>query len=188
MWIMITDHPLDPENSYLSHTGVAALEMLNVYSGTVSLDEHGAAVVELPLWFEALNRDVRYQPTAIGAPAPNLHIAQEMRNNHFTIAGGKPNMKVSWQVIAACNDPYAAAHGLKSEAMKPPHERSRYLHPQEYGQPVTTGRGRGESSAAAGCSVEDEDADVAAVLRQDRPASIPVTTRIFAARRSSRLS
>ncbi len=51
---------------------VAAPEMLNVYTGTVILDEAGIAVVELPSWFEALNQDVRYQLTAIGAPTPNL--------------------------------------------------------------------------------------------------------------------
>ena len=29
------DHPLDPENKYLSHSFVESPEMMNVYSGTV---------------------------------------------------------------------------------------------------------------------------------------------------------
>ncbi len=134
------DHPLDPENAYLTHAGVAAPEMMNVYTGTIILDEAGTAVVELPSWFEVLNQDVRYQLTAIGAPAPNLYIAQEIRNGLFTIAGGKPGMKVSWLVTGVRHDPYAQAHRLSVEAAKPAHERGTYLHPEAYGQPATKGR------------------------------------------------
>jgi len=42
------DHPVDPENMYLSHSFVESPEMLNVYSGVVDLDDRGRAVVELP--------------------------------------------------------------------------------------------------------------------------------------------
>jgi hypothetical protein len=83
------DHPLDPENKYLSHSFVESPDMKNIYDGVAVLDERGAAWVELPQWFEALNRDFRYQMTAIGAPAPDLHVAEEMSNNRF---------KISWQV------------------------------------------------------------------------------------------
>lgn len=31
----------------------------------------GKASVEMPSWFDALNRDFRYQLTPIGAPGPN---------------------------------------------------------------------------------------------------------------------
>jgi hypothetical protein len=134
------DHPLDPENAYLTHAVVASPEMLNVYTGTVLLDERGCAVVELPSWFEALNQDVRYQLTAIGAPAPNMYIGQELRNGLFTIAGGKPGLKVSWLVTGVRHDPYAVEHRTPVEAIKPAHERGSYLHPQEYGAPVTKGR------------------------------------------------
>ncbi len=134
------DHPLDPENAYLTHAVVASPEMLNVYTGTVILNEDGTAVVELPSWFEALNQDARYQLTAIGVPAPNLYIAQELRNSLFTIAGGKPGMKVSWMVTAVRYDPYAAAHRTPVEAVKPAHERGSYLHPEVYSQPATKSR------------------------------------------------
>ena len=52
--------------------------MKNVYDGIVILDNKGEAEVELPDWFGALNKDFRYQLTAIGAPGPNLYIAEEI--------------------------------------------------------------------------------------------------------------
>jgi hypothetical protein len=90
------DHPLDPENQYLNHSFVESPDMKNVYDGVVELDANGEAWVELPAWFEALNKDFRYQLTPIGAPGPNLYIAQEVQDNRFQIAGGTPGMKVSW--------------------------------------------------------------------------------------------
>ncbi|MCK4597432.1 hypothetical protein KAU04_05305, partial [bacterium] len=92
------DHPLDPANKYLYHSFVESPDMKNLYDGVVNLDNDGAAWVELPEWFEALNKDFRYQLTPIGAPGPNLYIAQEIQNNRFQIAGGPLGMKVSWQV------------------------------------------------------------------------------------------
>ena len=52
--------------------------MKNVYDGVVVLDRKGKAEIELPNWFGALNKDFRYQLTAIGAPGPNLYIAEEI--------------------------------------------------------------------------------------------------------------
>ena len=40
--------------------------MMNIYNGNVITDANGEAVVALPEWFEALNRDFRYQLTVIG--------------------------------------------------------------------------------------------------------------------------
>lgn len=48
------DHPLDPANKYLIHTGVESPDMKNVYDGLVTLDGQGEATVELPEWFESL--------------------------------------------------------------------------------------------------------------------------------------
>ena len=58
--------------------------MKNVYDGVVELGDKGEAMIELPDWFSALNKDFRYQLTAIGAPGPNLHIAEEI-----SVAGSK---------------------------------------------------------------------------------------------------
>jgi hypothetical protein len=132
------DHPLDPKNKYLSHTSVESSEMMNIYTGNAILDNSGEVVVSLPKWFEALNTDVRYQLTAIGAPAPNLHIAQEVAHHQVSIAGGAPGMKVSWQVTGVRHDAYSMAHPLVVEARKPEKERGRYLHPDAYGKPRLT--------------------------------------------------
>jgi len=133
------DHPLDPEDQYLYHSFVESPDMKNVYDGVVVLDANGEAWVELPAWFEALNKDFRYQLTPIGAPGPSLYIAQEIQNNRFQIAGGTPGLKVSWQVTGIRHDPYAEAHPIPVEEAKPAEERGTYLHPVEYGQPATSG-------------------------------------------------
>ena len=129
------DHPLEPAHKYLSHSFVESPEMKNVYDGVVALDEHGECRVELPEWFEAVNCDFRYQLTSIGEPAPNLHVAQEISNNHFNIAGGKSGMKVSWQVTGIRKDAWAQAHPLIVEEEKPENERGYYLYPELYDQP-----------------------------------------------------
>jgi hypothetical protein len=87
------DRPLDPAHKYLYHSFVESPDMKNVYDGTVTLDPEGRATVGLPDWFETLNRDFRYQLTAIGAAAPDLHIAGEVRDGEFAIAGGRPGCR-----------------------------------------------------------------------------------------------
>lgn len=108
------EHPLDP-GRVLVHAAVESSEVLNVYSGNVRLDEAGSAVVELPAWFGAINTDVRYQLTAVGAAAPELHVADEVAGNRFRIAGGKPGMKVSWQVTAVRSDAVMRDHPFEAE-------------------------------------------------------------------------
>ena len=124
------DHPLDPENRTLSHSFVESPDMMDVYNGVIVLDKHGEAWVELPSYFEALNRDYRYQLTSIGLPAPNLFIGREVSGNRFKIAGGKPNGKVSWQVTGIRQDAYANAHRIPVEEDKPEETRGKYLHPE----------------------------------------------------------
>jgi hypothetical protein len=133
------DHPLDPANKYLVHFCVESDEVLNTYSGNVVLDANGEAWVELPAYFEALNKDFRYQLTAIGAPGPNLYIAQKIWGNRFKIAGGTPGMEVSWQVTGIRNDPYLKAHPAQVEVEKTGKERGKYIHPKEYGVSETLG-------------------------------------------------
>jgi hypothetical protein len=129
------DHPLDPRNKYLVHNAVESSEMKNVYDGLARLDKEGAAWVELPEWFEALNGDIRYQLTAVGGSAPNLHVAEEVSENRFKIAGGEEGMKVCWQVTGSRKDPWAAANPFEVEQEKPQEERGRYLEPSLYDAP-----------------------------------------------------
>src|SRR5262249_28167369 len=83
------DDPLDPQNKPLSHSSVEPPNMMNLYTGTARLDARGEAWIELPQYFEALNRDFRYQLTSVGAPQPRLYIATEVKGNRFKVAGGK---------------------------------------------------------------------------------------------------
>jgi hypothetical protein len=127
------DHPLDPENKYLYHSFVESPDMMNVYNGNVMLDENGEAIVELPSYFEALNRDFRYQLTCIGGWAP-IFVAQKISNGRFRVSGGEPGMEVSWQVSGIRHDPYAEQHRIEVEVKKPVQERGTYLHPAAYGR------------------------------------------------------
>lgn len=132
------DHPLDPENKYLCHSFVESPDMKNIYDGTVVLDSNGQATIELAEWYEALNKDFRYQLTCVGGFAP-VFIRDEIANNRFTIAGGLPGMKVSWQVTGIRKDPFANAHRIPVEEEKRPEERGYYLHPDAYGKPTERG-------------------------------------------------
>ena len=127
------DHPLDPANKVLYHFAVESPDVSNVYHGNVVLDEKGEAVVELPAYFEALNRDVRYQLTCIGAFAP-VFIAEKVSGNRFKIAGGAAGLEVSWQVTAIRNDPSARLRAPAVEQDKAPEERGFYLDPEAWGQ------------------------------------------------------
>jgi hypothetical protein len=123
------DHPNDPENRYLSHSFVESPDMLNVYSGTVTTDEDGAAQVELPSYFEALNRDFRYQLTVIGDFARAM-VSEEVKGNEFAIRTDVPRVKVCWQVTGVRRDAWAEANRIEAEEAKPSSERGQYLHPE----------------------------------------------------------
>jgi hypothetical protein len=141
------DHPLAPAQMYLNHAFVESSEMKNVYDGVVQLDENGAAQVDLPPWFEALNGDFRYQLTAVGGAAPNLHVAEEISENRFRIAGGEGGMRVCWQVTGTRKDAWATANTVEVEEEKPQEERGRYLHPDLYNAPEEQGIGPPEPPA-----------------------------------------
>jgi hypothetical protein len=108
--------------------------MMNVYNGTIMLDREGRARVELPEWFEALNRDFRYSLTALDEPAPNLHISSRVSNGAFVIAGGNKGQEVSWQVTGIRQDAFANAHRIPVEVDKPAEDQGRYLHPELFGK------------------------------------------------------
>ena len=130
------DHPLDPANKYLYHSFVESPDMMNIYDGNVTLDERGEALVTMPEWFQALNKEFRYQLTCLGGFAP-VYVAEEMTGNQFRIAGGRPGLKVSWQVTGIRHDPFADQHRMVVEEDKPAGERGKYLHPDLYGMPAS---------------------------------------------------
>jgi trimeric autotransporter adhesin len=128
------DHPLDPADKYLYHSFVESPDMMNVYNGNVVTDGRGRAVVQMPEWFEALNRDFRYQLTTIGQFAQAM-VASKMSNNTFVIQTDKPNVEVSWQVTGIRHDAWADANRIPVEEMKADKERGLYLHPELFGAP-----------------------------------------------------
>ena len=130
------DHPLDPENKYLYHSCVESPDMMNIYNGIVITDENGEAVVKLPEYFQALNKDYRYQLTPIGQFAQCI-VLKEIENNQFVIKSDKPNVKVSWQVTGVRNDPYAQKYRIIPEVEKPAEFKGTYLHPEVYGKDRT---------------------------------------------------
>ena len=132
------DDPLDPEHKYLEHASVESSELKNIYDGTVVLNANGEAWVELPQWFEALNKDFRYQLTCIGGYS-QVYIADKIQNNRFKIAGGTANLEVSWQVTGIRKDAYAKTHPFKVEEMKSPQNVGKYLNPEAYGLPKEKG-------------------------------------------------
>jgi hypothetical protein len=138
------DHPVDPDNRYLRHAYVGSPEMKTVYDGTATLDAAGEAVVLLPDWLEALNRDFRYQLTPIGAPAPGLYIAEPLQDSRFRIAGGEAGTVVSWMVTGVRRDAAAERSPIVVEEEKRPADRGRYVSPEAHGAPRSLGIGHVE--------------------------------------------
>jgi trimeric autotransporter adhesin len=128
------DHPLDPANKYLYHSFVESPDMMNIYNGNVTTDAEGNAVVELPEWFEVLNRDFRYQLTVMGQFAQAI-VSEKVKNHQFSIKTDKPNVEVSWQVTGIRQDAWANAHRIPVEQEKTGRERGSYLHPELFGAP-----------------------------------------------------
>ena len=135
------DHPQDPANKYLLHYSSESPEVLNTYSGTITLDASGGETVVLPEYFGFINKDPRYSLTAIGAPMPMLHVAEEFGagdeagaiGRTFVVAGGAPGGKVSWRVEAVRNDAWVRAYGAPVEVEKTGADRGAYQNPELIG-------------------------------------------------------
>ena len=96
--------------------------MMNIYDGNVITDAQGNAVISLPDWFEALNRDFRYQLTVVGQFAQAI-VSSKVANHQFAIKTDKPSVEVSWQVTGIRQDAWANAHRIPVEEMKSGKER-----------------------------------------------------------------
>ncbi|NQX33468.1 hypothetical protein [Herbiconiux sp. VKM Ac-2851] len=119
------DHPLDPDNKWLSHSFVESPDMMNVYNGNVTTDAKGDATVTLPDYFEALNRDFRYQLTVIGGGFAQAIVSRKIAKNSFALKTDKPGIEVSWQVTGIRHDSYAEAHPIVVETAKTPADTAR---------------------------------------------------------------
>lgn len=128
------DHPLDPENKYLNHAAIESSEVLNIYSGNITTDQNGDATIGLPEWFEAVNKDFRYQLTVVGQFAQAI-VASEIKDNRFMIKTNAPGVKVSWQVTGVRSDAVMKKYPFKAEEEKTERERGYYLTPAVFNQP-----------------------------------------------------
>lgn len=131
------DHPSDPENKFLRHFSTESNEVLNMYRGNVTFDANGEALVEMPNYYDLINKNPSYQLTPIGGFA-QLYIKEELANGRFVIAGGQAGMKASWTVYAERNDPYLQQYPFHRnvELEKREGQKGTYLMPQLYDQGV----------------------------------------------------
>lgn len=132
------DHPLDPANKYLYHSFVESPDMMNIYNGTIHTDASGYATVTMPDYFEALNRDFRYQLTIIDDADSGWALAKvtsEIKDREFTIRTSLPNQKVSWQVTGIRHDAFAEKNRIPNSVDKSAAEKGRYLHPAAFDLP-----------------------------------------------------
>ena len=134
----VIDHPLAPEDKYLHHYAAEGPVPLNIYSGTVTLGGDGEAWIELPDYFESINKDAGFHLTAVGKPSPMLHVA-ERASGRFRIAGGESGAQVCWMVTASRNDAWVRTHGAPVETAKGPRDRGRFLAPSLFGHPSEDG-------------------------------------------------
>lgn len=134
------DHPLDPANKYLYHTCPESPEALNIYSGNITTNANGEAVVKLPAYFEAININPRYQLTCVNQFA-NAIVSQKIADNQFVIKTDKPNVEVSWVIYGERNDKFHQKFNNPIEQEKEPQNKGKYLHPLAYDKPASMGIG-----------------------------------------------
>ncbi len=98
------DHPKDPMNKILNQYAIGSDEVMLMYSGSVVLDANGRATVNLPEYFDDINRDPRIQLTGVGTY--EIYVAEKINGNRFSV-GGKPGTEVYWTVMAERKDIHA---------------------------------------------------------------------------------
>jgi len=130
------DHPQDPTNKGLYHSFVESPDRMNVYNGNITTNSEGEEIVELPGYFEDLNKDFRYQLSVIGTFAQAI-ISEEVKNNKFKIKTSKPNVKVSWQVTGIRQDDFAKDNPIEVEAPKTGWDRGKRLYDLNRKTPYT---------------------------------------------------
>src|SRR5262249_26873141 len=128
-------------HKYLQHASVESNQLDDVYSGNATTNGTGFATVTLPSWFQALNKDFRYQLTVVGKPGQFVQamVVKKIAHNQFTLRTSKPNPKVSWQATGARHDRCAQAHPVQVIAPKTGADAGKYARPQLYGQPASKG-------------------------------------------------
>lgn len=102
--VFTMDHPSDPMNKILNQHAIGSSEAMLIYSGSIVLDANGRATVDLPDYFDDINKNPRIQLTGVGTS--DVYVAEDITGNSF-IVGGKPNTKVYWEVTGERTDIHA---------------------------------------------------------------------------------
>ena len=118
--------------------GGTAWAIWPMYSGNVTTDASGKATVSLPDYFEAINKDFRYQLTVIGSFAQAI-VSKEVINNKFEIATNQPNIKVSWEVKGVRNDARMKMNPFVAVEEKSAVQKGKYWDPVSHNQPLSKG-------------------------------------------------
>lgn len=131
----IIDHPTDPENKFLRHFSSESNEVLNIYRGNVTFDANGEAIVEMPDYYELINKNPSYQLTPIGGYM-QLFMKEKLENGQFVIGGGIEGAEASWTVYSERYDPYLQRYPEKRavEIEKREGQKGKYFMPQLYGE------------------------------------------------------
>jgi hypothetical protein len=157
----LIDHPLDPENKLLRHNFVESPENLLIYRGTVKLDPHGEAVVEMPEYFEALTKENEASVHLTPEGKPFLTGYRWQADHTAFTAYGDPNREVAWMVMADRDDPVIHQLARPVEEEKGPDnkvcDRGQLLYPEAYGYPETMGKGHEIFTAANVQPVEEPE-------------------------------
>ncbi len=130
------DHPLDPENKYLMHYATESPIPQNFYVGNVVTDAQGYAWVELPDYFEEINKNFKYQLTVLddadSTGFVQVKVSKKIRGRHFQIRTSAPRTEVSWRVDADRNDLFNRRYPPQDVLDKPAREKGTYQHPELY--------------------------------------------------------
>lgn len=93
---------------FVGHAAPQAKAPPAYFNGRVLLDEGGEAWVMLPEQVPSLYKDPTYHLTAIGRPAPMLHVSSRERDGRFKISGGSPGLEISWVVMGTRHDTWGS--------------------------------------------------------------------------------
>ncbi len=127
------DHPSDPENKYLLHYAAESPMPQNFYVGNVVTDSQGFASVDLPDYFDEINRNFKYQLTVVGKTFAQAVVWEKIKDNRFQIRTSEGGIEVSWEVKADRNDLYVRRKQPKDVVNKQGFEKGTYQQPDLYG-------------------------------------------------------
>jgi hypothetical protein len=103
--VFTMDHPSNPNKEILNQYAMGSNEAILFYRGTVILGADGRASVDLPDYFDRINRNPMIQLTGVGS-SEVVYVAEDVKGNSFVV-GGKPGIKVYWTVTAERKDIHA---------------------------------------------------------------------------------